>query len=313
MSFDLKSCRHRLANLPRFRKCESPFILDNVMRLILVAIVGSLIPFSAYGQRYSIKLDAHEKAGQSYHLIAWSTEKTTVDLRAAAQVLQQSEDLLAAEISADVTILEASAAGWATRKRFKVLSSKVTRSGTSSPILPDGTQVMASIQNGETLYEVDQTLVDEKTARALRVLIGLHVTSVANDDMFGTPTPKKIGERWPAGVDAMKKLLKEIGDQSSNPEITGSSTLEKVENNHIFLRASVRVRNVLLPGQLTTEGGEIETELWGRFPIRQSDTTVESNDRIHLTRIASGINADGKKVTLQVVYERTSRYETRPL
>jgi hypothetical protein len=288
-------------------------MLEDAVRLLLVAVVGSLIPFTASGQQYPIKLDPQEKAGQSYHVIAWSTEKTTVDVKAAAQVLQQSEDILAAEISADVTILEVSASGWATRKRFKVLSSRVTRAGTSSPILPNGTLVTASIQNGETVYEVDQKLVDEKTARALRVLIGLHVTSVANDDMFGTATPKKIGERWPAGVDAMKKLLKEIGDQSSNPEITGSSTLEKVENNHIFLRASVSVRNVLLPGQLTTEGGEIETELWGRFPIRQSDTTVESNDRIRLTRIASGINADGKKVTLQVVYERTSRYETRPV
>jgi len=317
MGFDFTSFRRRLANHLLFRKRHSTdgpsFMFEDPVRLIFAAVIGSLISFTANGQQYAIKLNPDEKPGRSYHLIAGSSEKTTVEVKATAQVLQQSEDLLAAEISADVTIVEAFG-GRATRKQFKVLSSRVTRAGVSSSILPFGTQVMASIKNGQTVYEVDQKLVDDETARALRGLIGLHIVSVANDDLFGSPTPKRIGERWPVGADAMKKLLKEIGVQGGNPEITGSSTLESVEKNHIFLRGSISVRNVLLPGrpELTTEAGEIETELWGKFPILPGDIT-ESNDRIRLSRVASGFNPDGKKVTVHIVYERVSRYETRPI
>jgi hypothetical protein len=317
MNFDFNSCRHRLANHLLFRMRTSPYrsslTFGDFARLIMVAVVGLLSSFTAYGQEYPIRLDPHEKPGRSYQLAAWSNEKTTVDVRAADQAPQQSEDLLAAEISADVIILEAFG-GWATRKQFKVLSSTLTRAGTSRSILPYGTQVMASIKNGQTVYEVDHKLVDDETARALRGLIGLHIVSVANDDLFGTPTPKRIGEKWTVGVEAMKKLLKEIGVEGGNPEITGSSTLEKAEKDHVFLRGSIRVRNVLLPAkpELTTETGEIETELWGRFPILEGDMTVESNDRIRLARIASGLNPNGKKMTVQIVYERTSRYEIRP-
>jgi len=143
----------------------------------------------------------------------------------------------------------------------------------------------------------------------------LHLASVADDDMFGTSTPKKVGESWSISADPMKKLLKEIGAQGGRQEITGSGTLEKVENNHIFVRSSINVRDVLLPikPELTTESGEMETQLWGRFPILQNDITEESNGTIHVLRVGSGFNAEGKKVIVHVVYKRTSRFEIRPI
>ena len=290
-------------------------MLEQGLRLISAVVVGTLISFTVSGQRYPIKLDRHEKAGQKYHLVAWSTDKITADAAVSDQILKKSEDVVIVEMSADVTILEASSSNWATRKRFTVLSSKVTRAGSTGPILPNGTQVMASIQNGQTVYEVNQKLVDEEVAGALRAVISLHLASVADDDMFGTSTPKKIGESWPVSVDAMKKLLKEIGAQGGRQEITGSGILEKVENNHIFVRSSINVRDVLLPirPELTTEGGEIATELWGRFPVVQDDITEESNGMIRVYRVGSGFNADGKKVNVHVVYERTSRFEISPL
>ncbi len=265
-------------------------MLKQTLRVLAAVVFVTLISLTVSAQKYPIRLDRSEKAGQSYHLVATSTDKTTVDITVSDQ-------------------------NWATRKRFTVLSSKITRADSNGPILPNGTQVIASIQNGQTVYEVNQKLVDEAVAGALRSVITLHLASVADDDMYGTSTPKKIGESWPISVDAMKKLLKEIGSQGGRQEITGSGTLEKVENNHIFVRSSINVRDVLLPitPELITESGEIETELSGRFPLRQQDMTEESNGIIHMSRVGSGLTADGKKAKVHVVYERKSRYEIRPL
>jgi hypothetical protein len=290
-------------------------MLKQTLRVLSTVVVITLISFTVSAQQYRIRLDRSEKAGQSYHLVATSTDKTTVDVTVADQLLRKNEDVVAVELSADVTILEAASNNWATRKRFTVLSSKITRAGTSGPILPSGTQVVALIQSGQTVYEVNQKLVDEEVAGALRSVISLHLVSVADDDMFGTPTPRRIGESWPVSVEAMKKLLKEMGAQGGRQEITGRGTLEKVENNHIFVQSSIKARDVLLPiePELTTESGEIETELSGRFPLLQRDLSEESNGIIYMSRVGSGLTADGKKAKVHVVYERKSRYEIRPL
>jgi len=290
-------------------------MLERFLRLISAVVVGTLIPLSVLAQTYPIKLDPHEKAGQTYHLEATTTDSTTAEATVSGQLIKKAEESFTAELSANVTVEEVSSSGWATRKRFTVLSSKITRAGTTGPILPNGTEVIASIQNGQTVYEVNQKLVDEEVAGALRSVIGLHLASVADDDMYGTPTPKKVGESWLVSVDAMKKLLKEIGAQGGRQEITGTGILEKVANNHAFVRSSVNVRDVLLPirPELTTESGEIQTELWGRFPLLQGDITKESNGRIRVSRFASGVDAEGKKALLHVVYERLDRFTISPI
>src|SRR5712692_4775803 len=181
---------HLLLERAAFR--HSSFMLEQVLRLLSAVVVGTLISSTASAQRYPIKLDRHEKAGQKYHLVATSTDRTTVDVTVSDQVLKKNEDVVTVELSADVTILEASSGAWATRKRFTVLSSKITRADSTSAILPSGTQVTASIQNGQNVYEVNQKLVDEGIASALRAVISLHLASVADDDMFGSSTPKKV-------------------------------------------------------------------------------------------------------------------------
>ena len=290
-------------------------MLKQVLRLISAVVVGIIISSAVSAQRYSIKLDPHEKAGQTYHLVATTTDSTTAEATASGQLLEKAEDSFSVGLWANVTIEEASSSGWATRKRFTVLSSKVTRAGSTSLILPNGTEVIALIQNGQTVYEVNQKLVNEEIAGYFRAVIGLHLASVADDDMYGTSTPKKVGESWTIGVDAMKKLLKEIGAQGGKQEITGTGILEKVENNHAFVRSSVNVKDVLLPirPDLTTESGEIQTELWGRFPLLVDDITTESNGTIRMSRFASGLTPDGKKAIMHVVYERASRFEIRPI
>jgi len=55
------------------------------------------------------------------------------------------------------------------------------------------------------------------------------LVSVDDDDMFGTSTPKKIGESWPVGVDAMQKPLKEIGAHIIFWKIRAAGQLRRFE------------------------------------------------------------------------------------
>src|SRR5437016_357325 len=101
-------------------------MLELFLPLISAVVVGTLIPLSVLAQTYPIKLDPHEKAGLTYHLEATTFENTTAEATASAQLLKKAEDSFTVELSANVTIEEASSSGWATRKRFTVLNSKIT-------------------------------------------------------------------------------------------------------------------------------------------------------------------------------------------
>ncbi len=116
--------------------------------LLLVSVAGA-------AQKYAIHLDQPEKAGSRYHLSASGSLATKTEVIVAGQVVRTIPGGFALELSADVTIIETNAAGWATRKSFIVGNSKLVRADTSGPALPPGTVVLASIQNGTTLYQVD--------------------------------------------------------------------------------------------------------------------------------------------------------------
>jgi hypothetical protein len=297
---------------PTFRLCLLP--TKEALRAISAVIFITFISLTVSAQQYRIKLDRLENAGDKYHLTATSNETTTADATVSGQALQKGVDVQYVEISANITILQAAMNHWATRKRFVILSSALTQAGRTGPILPNGTEVTAAIENGETVYQVNQKPLTPEVTKALRSVISLHISSVADDDMFGTATPKRVGESWMISVEAMKKLLKEINVQGGRQEITGSGTLERVAANHAFVRSSIHVRDVLLPivPELKPESGEIELELSGRFPVKHGDMTVESQSTIHMSRVGSGVSPDGKKVILHVTYERKSRYEIRP-
>lgn len=286
----------------------------HVLRLISAVIVGTIISQPVSAQQYPIRLDLHEKAGLTYYLVATGIETTMTEVTASGQLLNKATDKVTVEIMANVTVVEA-ANGWATRKRFTIRSSKVSRGNRTSAILPDGIEVIALIQNGQTVYEVNNQLIDEETAVLLRTVIGLHLVNVGDDEMYGTSTPRRIGQTWPVNSDAVKKLLKDIGAEGGKLEVTGRGILERVENDHVYVRSSVNVKDVLLPirPELTTESGEIQTELWGRFPVLNDDITREHNGTIRISRFASGVDPHGKKAMMHVVYESRDHYEIRPV
>src|SRR6185436_18054820 len=96
---------------------------------------------------------------------------------------------------------------------------------------------------------------------------------VGDDEMFGTKTPKAVGESWSLNTDDIKKLLKEMGAPSDTVKISGTGMLERVEGNHVFVRSSVNVNDVMLPipENFTAENGNFVTEYFGKIPLKEGD------------------------------------------
>lgn len=291
-------------------------MIKKLAHLFAAGVALPLILSSVSAQNYRIRLDPIEKVGERYLLRATSRVNTKTTVAVEGQFLRSSEDGFSLHLFAKVMTLAINKNNWATRKSFVILNSSLTKGSASRPVLPEGTVVLASIENGKTTYRAKGKPLDEEITSALGSVISLHISEVGDDDMYGTSARKNVGESWPVRMEATGRVLKEIGVENSDPKIQGTTTLEKVEKNRLFVRGTIDVRNVLLPMAtgITTEAGEIDLELAGAFPLLRSDLNRDVSQRIHMS--STGTTApgeDGKRATVRVIYESRTSFEIRPL
>jgi hypothetical protein len=275
--------------------------------LIVATSVG--VAQNASPQRYPIKLEVPDRAGQRYHVAASASERKTITTTVRGQFAQTDNDEFSVELAADV-VIEAVEKDVATRKRFTILNSKITKGGNSRRLLPEGAIVVASREGDRTVFHVDEKVLDEQTTGWLRSLVALHTAGVG-DDMFGTKTPKAVGDSWSISIDEIKKLLKEMGAIGSR-EISGSGTLEKVDDNHIFVRGSVKMKNVLLAlgEKFIPEDGTIDVHYFGRVPLSESEISRGAAGGFHLTATAIRPSEDAS-IRVEYVMDSRSQYEIR--
>jgi hypothetical protein len=280
--------------------------------LFLVIAVSPGVAQNPSPQRYPIKLDIPDRVKERYHVDASATQRRIVTTTFPGQFAQTTTDEFAIELGADV-LIEAVEKDVATRKRFTIVNSKITKGGSSRALLPEGSVVVASKDKDRTVFHVNEKPVDEQTTTWLLSLIALHTAGVGDDGMFGTTTPRAVGESWSISIDEIKKLLKEMGASGSG-EIAGSGTLEKAEANHIFVRGRVGVKNVLLAlgEKFTPQDGNIEAHYFGRVPLSGSDTSRGVVGDFHLT--ATGIRTEEAGfIKVEYVMDSRSQYEITPL
>jgi hypothetical protein len=299
-------------------------LIGAALALIFVLCTASAQTFPSSAQTvsspasYRIYLDRPEKAGDEYHIETTSTSKTTTSVTSGNQFLRSNEEGFSIELVADVKILDV-ANNWATRKRFTILSSKVTRAGTSLPgavpLLPNGTVVIGSISTGNPTYQVNGKDVPPEVATALSSVVGMHVSNVGDDQMFGSATARAIGETWPININSVKALLKEMKAQGGKQEISGNTTLEKLQDNRLVVRSGISVTDVVMPiaPRVIPEGGDIQFEYRGLIPLQLGDMNRDVTGRMLLNFYGSAVGDDGNKLKVQVIFQSASSYKMRPL
>ena len=282
-----------------------------------IAAFSALLLFSvaAIAQTYTIRLHHPEIVGSRYHLSATASESTEVNMLAGEKTVKTITSGFTLEFSADVTVLAINPAGWATRKLFVIGSSKLVEGETAGPLLPAGTTVLVSIENGETVYHVDGKLLADPITAHLKSVIDLHVAGVDDDELIGTTIPKAVGESWNINAVAVTKLMEELGARLDHARISGESSLENADATHISIRSSFRVTNapMPLPG-LTTESGDFETEILERVPLKSTDLSGNGTHRILIRMIGKGPSAaNGAEIKFTMQVESGERYEVTPL
>lgn len=287
-----------------------------LIRIAAVALIINICSSASPAQHYEIRLEQLYKVGSKYRLSAISTQIEKATVTSGDQVLQSTENGFSVELIADVTVLQTDSKGHNTGESLTVISSKLTKEGATTPMLPQGSVVIAMVQGDDIVFKMNGKPVEAELGKALSSAVTLFTGGPDDDELFGTRIKRKVGESWGINSDAAITFLKELDAQAAKEDIKGVMTLEKVEDNQLFISGSMNVKNVLLPlpSGFKAEAGEFRAEFSGRFPIERSGGSLDQSMKASVFITAKREQGGGQpEVRMNVVYENSASYKMRGL
>src|SRR2546421_12491743 len=132
-------------------------LIYSVAALLLIILYS----FSVTAQDYEIRLEPTSKAGDKYSLSAIGSQRVKVKLTSGNEIVRNTDEEFTLELTADVTVLTVDAKGRATSKSFTITSTKLIKDGTTKSLLPNGSVVLAKLQDGNTLFEMNSKSVEK--------------------------------------------------------------------------------------------------------------------------------------------------------
>jgi hypothetical protein len=173
---------------------------------------------------YVVKLSRPDKVGLKYRLEARETKKQSMAIHKGAAELKKEESRTTVILHAVVEVLKVTAKGEPLEKKVTIEKFVDAK---DEPLLKKGDVVTAKTVAGKTVYRMEKRDLDGRAAEFLGDLVKTKTTSSADDDaVFGSKTPRKVGESWK--IDA-KPLAKDLKLKPEN--IGGTVTLEAVEKH----------------------------------------------------------------------------------
>jgi hypothetical protein len=283
----------------------------NVIRVSAVILTVNIGWSVDAAQDYQIRLQQPGKVGMMYRLSGIGAQTDRATITSGGKMIQSTENVFTVELTAEVTELETEAKGHVTRKSLIVISSKITKGSASEPLLPQGTVVLATVEGGRTVFKVNGESVADDVAKGLSSLISVYTGGPDDDEVFGTRIRRRVGESWSLDADAVTAFLKEIDAQAPKEAISGKTTLLKVEDNHLFISASMIVKQLVmpLPSGFKCDAGEFRAEFSGRFPVGQSNSGLDETQSLLILMTGKRPPTDGQaEVTMKIHSEASSRY-----
>lgn len=275
-----------------------------------------LSALSVTAQDYEIRLERPSKAGDKYSLSAIGSQRLRLKLTSGKQIVREMDDAFTLELTAEATVLTVDAGSSATSKSFTITSSKLTKNGATKPLLPNGSIVLATLQDRHTLFQLNGKPVADDVAKALSVVIGLHASdSISDEAMFGTSGRKRVGESWNLNVDIIMAFIKELGGQARKEDIKGTAVFKETQDNHLIIHSLMAVVNVSLPlpAGYKAENGTILSELTSKLPLPNSDGSIENSNKLSIN-LSGRLDAtpDKPEGKINMTYENSVTFKTIP-
>ena len=257
-------------------------------------------------ETYLIKLTAPRRVGDKYHLRARISE-TKIDPKASGQQLRVFTNKSEIELEGNIEVIEVDAHGFETRLSCTVDRCFSGSGGTKKKILEKGDVVLATAKKREMVFLSNNREISWETDRCLNKIFQPPSAEADEEEIFGTKTPKKIGERWRINSEAAVSRWNHYGPWFHVKAFEGDSCLRGITtlNGEKCLEIESAARLVDLkppdtPSNIKVKdmSCEIKTVRFcpaGRPPLRECNTAKFV--------VNAGFVSHGGTVFAQFIYE----------
>lgn len=281
-----------------------------LLALLVVAIAATSIATAA---DYEIRFQRPVAVGDTYRATGTGSDEQSILATVDGQTVQQREDKYSVEYTADYEILALTPGGRASKARLTIVRLIRTAGGQTSELLPAGTVVSAENDGQTTFFKQGDSTVAPIVAAALSTL-GVTMASdkqVNDDQVFGTPERKRVGESWPINAELAAADLAKMGIPASATNLSGRTTLVEVlqQAGGPVLKLTARIDidgvNPPLPPGIEVKSSVVSMSMSGLFPVDLTQRSKQESTSMAMELKAGGMR-DGKTMEMNMT-KKTSR------
>jgi len=286
---------------------------------VLTAAVGLLLCSAAAAQDYEIRLHRPMKVGQEFQLSATGRESQKATVTLNGQPIKNESQEAAIEVEAAVKVLEIDKNGAPSKASLKIGKCLSVKGDARTALVPAGAVVVASVAAArESVFEINGEKVSPDAQRALSQVFNLGKGGPTDDQIFGTPQRKKVGDSWPMNSEAAAEDARQNGAAVEKEDFSGTVTLEKVlkigDTECLQVAVAMDVARVRppAPAGLVVEKGLARRRMSGLFPVNPALNVPEKSSALIITVVMKGkkTQPDAPDLVVETVAERqtTTRY-----
>ncbi|MBO6935257.1 MAG: hypothetical protein JJ863_09780 [Deltaproteobacteria bacterium] len=269
---------------------------------------------------YVIQLDRRHRVGERARWEQRVENLETQRMLVGGEVAREDASMTHGELVATVEVQEVDANGRVLRAEFTIERLRADRNGEVAE-LPAGSVVTVtrSDQPDGGSFALGGAPVDEPTEQLLALFVSKRLGGDV-DGVFGSTTPRQVGEAWPMDVDrfladfAGRGVPVELARDTVEGagELVAVEDLDGTEVLHLVLASTARIASIQnMPGEVTS--GELTMTMDGQWP---SDGV--SPQRTRTTTMVMQVEAAGEDpqagpFTMQIGFGNTEQRTVTPL
>ena len=197
------------------------------LRLGIVSVlVASATAVATAESPHTIRLTRPVKVGHAFHLKSNCSTDIATTVTTDGRKENAGTIKLTAIFDAVGSVMKIDDAGRAISIAYTVNECTMKRHGHTSTIVPKGATLIARQGKTQTRFFVKKTRFSEFEQLALETLAGMNAYLATKDEMFGSTSPRSVGEQWPINSMAVAAEFQRYTPQKVVPDnIDGTTAL----------------------------------------------------------------------------------------
>lgn len=271
--------------------------------------------------RYPIQLERPAVAGAAYRVQAHGTKTIRKNTLIPGQPARSQTERLVVDLSALVRVGAVNERGDATRLDVQVEQCRTESNGAAETLLPPGSllTIESAPRPSVGRFLVGGREVDPHLSDYLEILFSRSNGATSDDDTFGTPVPRRAGERWePNATIVAAELSTQIpgltpGDVRGRVTFHGPTELQGIPALDVGVQLQLRARAMPnLPPGTVLERGDMRLEMRSLFPRDPALPALRDRASMNV-RALLHVPTPAGTVTLQMQIDQDKELERTPV